>query len=282
MPARWPLAFGKAITSEVTALGSLELASNGTELHDVRTYSGRSKRQVGLANRLLLLYKTRALASGSEMDVTRRRFAAVAGTLATGVIAAPIKSVGIAAESFADSEAAASWMAEAIANSERAPSGVLRLSRFVEAIWFLTAPIGWRPNPGQEKLFAPIEVPTGFVTDLASIPRIFWTVLPRDGEYAYAAIIHDYLYWTHISDRSTSDEILRSTMVDFGVPSWQLAAIYGAVRLGGGGPWDENRRLYEQGERRVLKTFPDDPAIRWTDWKKRSDVFAPEPKHGTQ
>ncbi|MDI5166053.1 DUF1353 domain-containing protein, partial [Salmonella enterica subsp. enterica serovar Montevideo] len=33
-----------------------------------------------------------------------------------------------------------------------------------------------------------IEVPVGFVTDLATVPRIFWSLLPPDGEYAKAAI----------------------------------------------------------------------------------------------
>ena len=240
-----------------------------------------NRRQIGVVKRLFPLYKIGHKQRGSEMEVTRRSLLAAASAFA-GTIATPTKSSGASAESFADPEAAASWMAETIKNSERAPSGVLRLSRFVEAIWFLTAPIGWRPNPGQEKLLGAFEIPTGFVTDLASIPRAFWQVLPRDGEYAYAAIIHDYLYWTHICDRSTADEILRSTMVDFGVPSWQVTAVYDGVRVGGGGPWDDNRRLYEQGERRFLRIFPDDPRIRWSDWRKRADVFAPEPKHGTQ
>lgn len=39
-----------------------------------------------------------------------------------------------------------------------------------------------------------IEVPAGLITDLATIPRIFWILLPPDGKYAKAAIIHDYLY----------------------------------------------------------------------------------------
>lgn len=215
------------------------------------------------------------------MDVTRRSFVATASAaLAAGVSAAPAISSGAAAEPFADAKTAATWMDEAIANSSRAPSGVLRLSRFVEPMWFLTAPIGWRPNPGQEKLSGPLDIPAGFVTDLASIPRVFWSVLPRDGEYAYAAIIHDYLYWTQVRDRSTSDEILRSTMVDFGVSPLSVTAIYEAVRLGGAGPWDEDRHRYERGERQFLKVFPDDPRIRWSDWQKRPDVFAPEPKHG--
>jgi Protein of unknown function (DUF1353) len=185
-------------------------------------------------------------------------------------------------QAYADNKAAAAWMDEVVAKSKRAPSGVLRLSRFVEAMWFLTAPIGWRPNPGKESLSKPFEVPEGFITDLASIPRIFWSVLPRDGEYAYAAILHDYLYWTQVRDRATSDSVLRATMVDFGVSPATVTAIYEAVRFGGGGPWNQNRHLYEMGERRFLKVYPNDPKVRWKDWKTRPDVFAPEPKHGLQ
>ena len=62
------------------------------------------------------------------------------------------------------------------------------------AIWYLKKPISWRPGDGQSR-YPPVVVPTGFVTDLASIPRVFWSVLRPDGEYAYAAVIHDYLYW---------------------------------------------------------------------------------------
>jgi hypothetical protein len=91
------------------------------------------------------------------MDISRRSL--VTAALFAAVNAAPAKSSGAAAKPFADAKAAASWMDEAIANSSRAPNGVLRLSRFVEAIWFLTAPIGWRPNPGQEKLSGPLNVP---------------------------------------------------------------------------------------------------------------------------
>ncbi|MFV2733470.1 DUF1353 domain-containing protein, partial [Escherichia coli] len=39
-----------------------------------------------------------------------------------------------------------------------------------------------------------IAVPAGYVTDLASVPRILWSVFPPHGRYAKAAIIHDWLY----------------------------------------------------------------------------------------
>lgn len=36
-------------------------------------------------------------------------------------------------------------------------------------------------------------VPKGFVTDGATIPRIFWAILPPVHRYMPAAIVHDYL-----------------------------------------------------------------------------------------
>ena len=38
-------------------------------------------------------------------------------------------------------------------------------------------------------------------------------------------------------------------------------------------PRDENKKLKELGENRILKSFPDDPAILWEEWKQRPDVF---------
>jgi hypothetical protein len=37
-----------------------------------------------------------------------------------------------------------------------------------------------------------IRIPDGFVTDLASVPRIFWSFLPPDGTYEKAAVAHDW------------------------------------------------------------------------------------------
>lgn len=83
----------------------------------------------------------------TEMDITRKGFlAAGSATLFAGLSAARTKFSETAPKPFADAKAAESWMDEVIAKSSRAPSGVLRLSRFVEPMWFLTAPIGWRPN----------------------------------------------------------------------------------------------------------------------------------------
>src|SRR5271166_5582366 len=107
------------------------------------------------------------------------------------------------------------WM-DAWMSAERLPEGALYVGRFKDPIYFLTQSIGWRPNNIASKL-QPVTVPKGFVTDFASIPRIFFSLLRPDGEYTYAAIIHDYLYWEQITSKETADSTLREAMKDFGV-----------------------------------------------------------------
>lgn len=157
------------------------------------------------------------------------------------------------------------WMNEWMSVS-KAPGGMLRVSRFREPMYFLTAPISWTPNPGQERYEA-VTVPPGFVTDFASIPQIFWSLLRPDGEYAYAAVVHDYLYWTQTRSREEADDILKMAMEDFEVGTVTIETIYGAVRLGGKGAWGGNAEKKAQGEKRILKRFPQDPRTKWEDWK---------------
>lgn len=38
-----------------------------------------------------------------------------------------------------------------------------------------------------------IHIPAGFRTDLASVPRIFWWLMPPTGVYEQAAVLHDWL-----------------------------------------------------------------------------------------
>ena len=163
------------------------------------------------------------------------------------------------------------WMKEWMSVS-KAPGGMLRISRFREPIYFLTAPISWTPNSGQER-YEGVTVPTGFVTDFASIPPIFWSVLRPDGEYAYAAVVHDYLYWTQMRSREEADDILKMAMEDFEVGAVTVGAIYGAVRMAGQSAWKDNAEKKAQGEKRLLSRFPQDPRTRWEDWKQRPDVF---------
>lgn len=161
------------------------------------------------------------------------------------------------------------WM-----STEKAVSGMLKMSRFREPIYFLTAPISWKPNPGPQR-YEPVVVPKGFVTDFASIPRLFWSALPPDGEYAYAAVVHDYLYWSQTRSREEADDILKIAMEDFKVGTVKAGAIYAAVRVAGKAAWTGNAEKKAQEEKRILARFPQDPRITWEDWKQRPGVFGP-------
>jgi hypothetical protein len=88
-----------------------------------------------------------------------------------------------------------------------------------------------------------IKVPAGVVTDLASVPRIFWTFLPPDGRYAKAAIIHDYMYDNALWTKKEADLIFLDGMRVLGVPKWKRTVMYHAVRMFGKGRYAQNRTL---------------------------------------
>lgn len=151
-------------------------------------------------------------------------------------------------------------------------SGRLRLDRFVEPVYFLLDTTAWMPDPSHPKMRA-VTVPKGFVTDFASIPREFWSLLRPDGEYAHAAIVHDYLYWQQGTSREYADSVFLAAMEDLKVQPTTRTLLYKAVRGFGASAWEENARLRSAGERRILTTFPTDPTTRWEDWKHRPGVF---------
>lgn len=122
-----------------------------------------------------------------------------------------------------------------------------------------------------------VTVPVGFVTDLASVPRVFWSLLPPTARFSYPAIIHDYLYWLQMKpfdERAAADKVLKEAMEDLKVGSAQVFAVYNAVSLAGGHAWTSNGEARAAGERRVLKRFPTDFKTTWEQWKKEPDVFA--------
>lgn len=55
--------------------------------------------------------------------------------------------------------------------------------------WKLLEPLTWEAEAGT------IEIPAGFETDGASVPRFLWPFFPLTGRYLRAAVLHDYL-WT--------------------------------------------------------------------------------------
>lgn len=125
--------------------------------------------------------------------------------------------------------------------------GALRDGR---SLWAVHQGISYKTSIGGE---ATITVPPGFVTDLASIPRLAWSVYPPDGPWVKAAMVHDFLYGTggtgvwkgHARSitraapytRAEADDILREAMENRGVGIVKRNVIWSAVRAGGAGGW---------------------------------------------
>lgn len=82
-----------------------------------------------------------------------------------------------------------------------------------------------------------IVVPAGFVTDFASIPRMFWRLEPPLGRAGKAAVVHDFLYREKLRTREEADTIFRQAMGELGVPMWKRRLMWAAVRVGGAGGW---------------------------------------------
>lgn len=97
-----------------------------------------------------------------------------------------------------------------------------------------------------------ITVPKGFITDGASVPRVFWILFPPQGKYTPAAIIHDYLY-SKFNDtginRTLADKIFLFIMEELGVGFLRRKAMYRAVRSFGEPSW--KAKLENEGYRDV-------------------------------
>lgn len=86
-------------------------------------------------------------------------------------------------------------------------------------------------------------VPKGFVTDYASIPRLFSRILPQRGPYNRAALAHDWLYWSGILTKSEADHVLYDLADRFGVGFLDRQLLLRGVQLGGWVAWRMYRRM---------------------------------------
>lgn len=115
-----------------------------------------------------------------------------------------------------------------------------------------------------------IVVPRGFVTDFASVPRVFWSFFPKHGVYSRAAIVHDFLYWQQQCTREQADELFDIVMEDSDVDTTSRLTIYAAVRVWGDDAWEANAEAKEAGYIRVIPerylNFP--VKTHWEDYRE--------------
>ncbi len=113
-----------------------------------------------------------------------------------------------------------------------------------DGIWRLTAPFEFASKETESI----IRVPADFLTDFASVPQVFWNILPPTGRYGKAAVIHDWLYQTrnagtHLCTRSEADSVLREGMDALGIDQVTRWTIYTGIRVGGWAAWHNYRKL---------------------------------------
>ena len=108
---------------------------------------------------------------------------------------------------------------------------------------YLLSPLHYQPENGPL-----ITAPPGYITDFASVPRIFWTLFPPyDPYYGAPAIIHDFGYSTQGTflipnfqlSRAGVDHLFLGAMKIQDTEWWRREIIYRAMRLGGGFVWSK-------------------------------------------
>jgi len=140
--------------------------------------------------------------------------------------------------------------------------------------WIVYKPIYWTPPANAPKsLPRAVTVPSGFVSDLATIPSYFWWALPPTGRYGHAAILHDWLYWEQSCSRAVADRVFEVAMAELNVDLPLRKAMWAGVRVGGGKFWDEVPAEKRRSGSRVLKRMPETP-VTFAEWTSNPGVFA--------
>jgi len=85
-----------------------------------------------------------------------------------------------------------------------------------------------------------VHVPTGFVTDFASVPRAPLTYWLFGGVGDEAAVIHDFAYEKGLVPRDAADDLYLEALEACGVAKWRRLAMWAAVRAFGSSRYSGN------------------------------------------
>lgn len=83
---------------------------------------------------------------------------------------------------------------------------------------------------------AGVHVPASFISNGASVPRVFWSLFPPVGKYFLAAVVHDYVLEDTSVPWKTATKIFDQALREVGVRTWKRhvmrvsVAIYGLVK----------------------------------------------------
>ena len=117
-----------------------------------------------------------------------------------------------------------------------------------------------------------ITVPPKFMTDFASVPPIFRSIISKWGKHGNATVLHDYLYWMQQCTRKEADDIFRDAMKVMEASALKTSIIYRAVRLGGRFAWRGNTQKKKEGWNRVAARWPEKATDKPGDLQSASPI----------
>lgn len=102
--------------------------------------------------------------------------------------------------------------------------------------WHLVEPFRFMVDDKQ------LDIPAGFWTDFASVPRIIWPIIsPYD--LGMGPIPHDFGYFTGFESKAYWDHVFEACMIKDKIPGWKRESAFQAVHLFGGKVWGAYRAL---------------------------------------
>lgn len=119
------------------------------------------------------------------------------------------------------------------------PQGIPLKNRGGEQLYQLNTPLIYQSDVAG----ITITVPAGFVTDLASIPRLPFIYLLLAKVADLPGVVHDWAYSTGKLPREMADRVLREACLLIGVPAWKATAIYWGVRVGGASHYGQKKYI---------------------------------------
>jgi len=93
-------------------------------------------------------------------------------------------------------------------------------------LFILNSSLHYCANDGAE-----YKVPTKTISDLGSIPKLLWPILPRD-EFPSSYFLHDYLCEQNWISRIDTDKLLHEALIHSRASKWKVRIIYIGVRIG--------------------------------------------------
>lgn len=120
-------------------------------------------------------------------------------------------------------------------------------------------------------------VPKGFATDFASIPALGRAFIDKAHQNAYAAVLHDFLYYTQPVPRPEADKLFKEALAspDCNTTPLKQWVMYRAVRIGGLKAW---LKAKEQPHQTEADNMADENLIeeekslfgKFIDWVKKA------------